>query len=152
MYNSKQRGFTLIEMLIVLLIVGLLATLVAVALGRVGLRSRDTRRKADLRTIKTAIIMRSSLRFLGTPPGDDGLTTYFSTGGPQWIPDLAEELPAKVPQDPTNNATFRYEYRRSGNDYEIRVRMESGNDPDACNDGGDDGCAFYEKGTNLVIL
>ena len=52
---SKKSGFTLIEVLIVVFIIGLLASVVLVGLGAFRQRGRDARRVADLRSAQNAL-------------------------------------------------------------------------------------------------
>lgn len=53
----KKSGFTLVEMLIVVVIIGILAWAILPKLSWVIARSRDTQRIADLRNIGTAVAM-----------------------------------------------------------------------------------------------
>jgi type II secretion system protein G len=50
-----QRAFTLIEMLVVISIIGILATLIAANLNSARSRARDAERKSDLKNIETAL-------------------------------------------------------------------------------------------------
>ena len=51
----KKSGFTLIEVLIVVFIIGLLASVVLIGLGAFRQRGRDARRVADLRSAQNAL-------------------------------------------------------------------------------------------------
>lgn len=55
MLKLKRQGFTLIEILIVVAIIGLLASIVLVGLGAFRTRGRDARRIADLRETQNAL-------------------------------------------------------------------------------------------------
>lgn len=52
---KKNKGFTLIEILIVVAIIGLLASVVLVGLGSFRSRGRDARRIADIRSVQNSL-------------------------------------------------------------------------------------------------
>ena len=52
--NKKQKGFTLLELLVVIGIIGLLASILVINLTSARKRARDTKRIADIRNIQTA--------------------------------------------------------------------------------------------------
>ena len=54
MKHKNFSGFTLIEMLIVIVIIGILAAALVPRLQSVQARARDTKRKVDLRSIYNA--------------------------------------------------------------------------------------------------
>jgi len=68
----RKRGFTLIELLVVIFIIGLLATLIIVNVNAARGRARDSKRKADLRAYQTAVEMyyqKNQSYFIKTPDG-----------------------------------------------------------------------------------
>jgi general secretion pathway protein G len=52
---NRKQGFTLVEVLIVISIIGLLASIILVGLGGFRAKGRDTRRITDLRSVQTAL-------------------------------------------------------------------------------------------------
>ena len=52
---ETKRGFTLIEILVVIAVIGILASLILVGLSSVQKRGRDARRIADLREAQHAL-------------------------------------------------------------------------------------------------
>lgn len=54
---KKTKGFTLVELLVVMAIIGVLAAIVIVNLNESQKRSRDSRRKSDLNTILTGMML-----------------------------------------------------------------------------------------------
>lgn len=53
--NTKQSGFTIVELLIVVIIIGILVTLVVVAYNGITARANDTSVQADLRGISQKV-------------------------------------------------------------------------------------------------
>lgn len=53
--SAKQAGFTLVELLVVISVIGLLASVILISLNSARAKARDSRRKADLTQISKAL-------------------------------------------------------------------------------------------------
>ena len=111
-YNLQpSKGFTLIELLVVIAIIGLLASVIMVAMGNARLKARDTRRLADMQQIKSGMDIYYSQ---GSGYPDTATVAASQTAGSQL--SCSGEVVMRFPQDPFNlgNASFAYTYTSGG--------------------------------------
>lgn len=121
MQNSKlQKGFTLVELLVVMMIIGVLFAILMVNFKGVKERTRDGQRKSDLRQIQSALELYRADQ--GRYP-DSPLPTCGSslTGGSPPTTYIQ-----KVPCDPLSAAS--YQYSSSGTSYCLRTCLDNTND------------------------
>ncbi len=129
--HNTERGFTLVEILIVVAIIGILASVALIGLGPVQKRGRDSRRISDMRETQTAIELYYSK--CGYYPGPAANPTC----APNWsavsgwdgltasIKDSNLGV-SRVPVDPSANRL--YEYASSdGTSYVIKADLEDVN-------------------------
>ena len=108
MMGKKQtQGFTIVELLIVIVVIAILATITLVTYNGIQLRARDSRRAQDMSTIEKALLMYQTLNG-GVPK-----TSTYSSSGPggwdistnaNWLAFLTASY-GKMPVDPTNTGT-----------------------------------------------
>ncbi len=99
---KKQEGFTLLELLIVIIIIGILALIIVPGLASGPKRARDAQRKSDLRAVKNALETYYNDNNSYPPGNYAGLTTYLVT---DYIPS--------IPADP-KSGTYVYTVTPSG--------------------------------------
>jgi prepilin-type N-terminal cleavage/methylation domain-containing protein len=108
MKKSSPKGFTLIEILIVVAIIAILASVVLVGLGPTQQKGRDARRLSDLRETQNA------------------LELYYNAEGhypdaPSWdllssdITNAGIGISQPLPSDPTDSGSYVYSYLPVGN-------------------------------------
>ena len=119
--QAKRRryasGFTLIELMVVILIIGLLATIVVQNLRSATDKAKRVKAQADIAQIKSGLD-RYYLDAGSYPTSDQGLAalTAAPTGGN--VPhDWEGPYLEKIPPDPWGNAYF---YQSDGNTYVLK--------------------------------
>ncbi len=134
---KKQGGFTLLELLIVIVIIGILAVLIIPNLISGPQRARDSQRKSELRTIKTA---------LESYYNDNN--SYPTAGGASCVPSAAGCLGTvltsgatpyakSIPNDPKGGQNYTYEPSPGSCaaglcvSYELRATLENTKDSQA---------------------
>jgi type II secretory pathway pseudopilin PulG len=139
-------------MLIVIVIIGILAAALVPRLQAVQGRARDTKRKADLRTIYNALevyivdngkYVLPSNGYTDCPTYGQNCSVHSSqlSGNIPWISGLTNII-TSVPVDPINNGAptnntgnYSYSYGRvydSPNTYDLITTLENSSDPDRC--------------------
>ncbi len=73
--NRSEQGFTLIELMVVIVIIGLLATVVTVNVVKSGERAKHTKARADIEALASALVMFKTDNgfYPETDPGLDAL-------------------------------------------------------------------------------
>ena len=99
MKKNTLKAFTLVEMLIVIVIIGILIASLMPRMQSAQWRARDVSRKNDLAQIQTAII--TSQQDRGKFPGMDGATEWVSVNA--IADDLKTAWMTQVPWDPNQS-------------------------------------------------
>ena len=124
--GKKQKGFTLVELLVAIAVIGLVATLSMVSLQSARIQARNTRRLTDLRQIRSALELYQN-DHQGYPVSTggagvwDGLYSSWGDSSTNWIDGLSPTYIAQLPRDPRNDTdpTRQYLYRSDGTDYKL---------------------------------
>lgn len=117
---SKETGFSLVELMVVIFIMGLLATLVIVNVAPVGEQSRVGKARSDIATFESALEM-YSLDMYTYPNGEAGLDALKT---PPANADVASYRPGgyikRLRDDPWGNP-YHYDIpgQRSGGGYDV---------------------------------
>lgn len=120
--NKVIKGFTLVELLVVISLIGILSTLVIANLNSARERARDAQRKSDLRNIQTALRLYYNDN-AGFPPASEITAAW----GLQWAKNgvvYMNTLP-KDPLSPTQDYTYT---RPDTENYTLKSCLENKSD------------------------
>ena len=116
--RSNQDGFTLIEIMVVILILGLLATIVVQSLRGATDKAKRVKAQADIAELKTGLD-RYYLDNGSYPTSDQGLQALVAAPSGGRVPANYEAggYLQSLPRDPWGNAYF---YQSDGNSYVLK--------------------------------
>jgi prepilin-type N-terminal cleavage/methylation domain-containing protein len=134
MILKNRKGFTLIEILIVVAIIAILASIVIVGLGPAQQSGRDARRISDLQSIRTALQL-----YYGKCGFYPGGAVSSGACPSSWanvdFATMAGEIEGTdnnfgvsvIPNDPTVGATYYYSSFSNGTTYTLGTVLENPN-------------------------
>lgn len=138
----KNKGFTLIEILVTLSIIGFLATIVIFSSASTLRRGRDAQRKSDLKNIADALelfyndhgVYPPSLfgELISACPYDPSVPVNSNNctwGTGVMSDDNGGVFMTQVPKDPTNESRYIYQVSPARDRYKVFAYLENPEDP-----------------------
>jgi len=135
---TTKRGFTLIEILVTIAIIGLLTTLLLSNLQETRARARDARRKSDLNELRTALrLYYNDYQSYPTASSNNEI----SCGGLELAWGAAftcgtTTYMAELPVDPLSSQSYYYVRGTDTDAFQLYACLENISDPDAIACGG----------------
>jgi len=113
--RKTTSGFTIVELLIVVVVIAILAAISIIAYNGVQQRARDTERMAELTSLQKALEIyhaeKGGYPLCGSTSGPN-LTPILSSGTAYdcLVDELVPGYTSAIPADPTNNGSYVYRY------------------------------------------
>jgi len=134
--TERQRGFTLIEVLVAATIIAVLTSIGVVSYQVANRRARDAKRKADLEQIRAALEMYKADNAGQYPDYVNELLGWEVSYDGDWLENLPSNYLPQKPVDPKNTTSYYYRYATYPSNpdcrYKIQARMESSTSNQAC--------------------
>lgn len=137
--KQKNAGFTLVELLVVVAIIGILATIVLTSLNSAKMKARDVRRVSDLRQVALALEMYYNDNMESGYPGTGGSNQW---GDSSWGMSKALIDSGYLSVSPFDPGTGSYEYWVNSENQEYVLKAVLENEGDAALDQDIDGNVF----------
>jgi len=121
----RVRGFTLIELIVVIAIIGLLTGMMAINLNQARERARDVRRKNDLKAIQKALELYKNDQYPQAYPSSGNVEADLVNGNyiSEWFVDPLEAA--------KSGSWVNYVYTKGvGFTYTLKACLENKSDPD----------------------
>ncbi|MBI4250806.1 prepilin-type N-terminal cleavage/methylation domain-containing protein [Candidatus Uhrbacteria bacterium] len=141
-YQIKKQGFTLVELLITIGIIGILATVTAVSIGNARAKARDSKRLTEVKQIQNALTLYQNENqafpdsggntlTLGNGAGEYALLCNTASGFQKTKEECgdAQVFIGTMPGDPLGNDPYFYKYKSDSNNlntYLMTFSLEAG--------------------------
>ena len=121
-WARKQKGFTIVELLVVIVVIAILASISVVAYNGIQQRARDSARDSAVRSLKLALEVYKS-DFSQYPSAGANVNQGYNIVG--LASSLVPTYISKVPTDPDTIKTMSYVVSTAYDGYGILVSYES---------------------------
>lgn len=142
--RQKSGGFTLVEIIIAVIIIGVFTTIPVFAYNNYSKGSRDIKRKNDLNSLQQALQQYKTME--GKYPED----SQFATTIQNYVEQIPDDPREGQPAPHGGSATFGYTYQKTSTGYRLVALLEQ----EAKADDGTRGPAYYiltEGGESLTV-
>jgi len=128
---GREGGFTIVELLIVITVIGILAAIVIVTYSGVQERARNANRQSDVKTVQKIVelykVENGMYPVTTNNPqanwhaADVRTDSNCSNGSsqPDWIPNISQQLPQSISSSGVDGLRGCYLYVSDGNEYVI---------------------------------
>jgi prepilin-type N-terminal cleavage/methylation domain-containing protein len=113
----NRRGFTIVELLIVIVVIGILAAITIVAYNGIQDRARFTKDQTNLKTLNNAVIQYQT--FNGSYPNTSTIWRNQSGYGDSFIPGIKPDILSTLPSESQNSGDYTYYYISDGTNYKL---------------------------------
>lgn len=121
--SGIKKGFSLVEIMIVIAIVGLLVAIVSASTIAARMKARDDRRLSDMKVIQIGLALYHDV-YRAYPAGNGDASLLNGTL-------VTQKFLPVIPDDP--DPAQNYEYRSDGRTYCLGVKLERAIPPDTSN-------------------
>ena len=97
--KTKQSGFTIVELIIVIVVIGILALITITAFAGVTQRARNSERQADIKAVH------SSLEYFASTTGNGYYPTLANMNDSAWLTTNMAGLDTQALKDPSGSGT-----------------------------------------------
>lgn len=118
--KQKQPGFTIVELLIVIVVIAILAAITIVAFNGVQARAKSSKVQQDLKSMQKLIELYKADN--GSYPSTGGTWSYSSANPDTFIPSVVPAFASSLPRftaDQVVNGGHCYVYTSNGADYKL---------------------------------
>lgn len=129
--KTLKQSFTLIEILVVIVVVGILSAFILVGLGSITKDARDSQRRTEITRIRNAVWSASNMGVNGYPTTPDlgsgaRATCCLGTGDTNCT-TIEAAIGGAIPKDPstkTGSKEYCYNYKSNGTSFDVYAKLE----------------------------